>query len=91
MKPGHRLWTEDEIATLVRMKSTGADVATIAKHLGRTYQSTANKASSYVSVTVAKEPAPERPPAPRYASRMAIMMGDPPIGRSALDQKRASA
>jgi hypothetical protein len=78
MKPGHRPWTEAEVATLVAMS--------------RTVSSVTSKAGNYLT-EINREPAPTmaptgfRPNATRAEMVTASLMGDPRVGRSALEQR----
>lgn len=89
MKPGHRLWTDDEVSRLIEMKRSGTDKRDIAAELGRTVESCANKLSSIVSLIKVPEPMEAAEPVVRHKSFTAFVMGDPLPGRSALDQRRA--
>lgn len=94
------IWSRDEEARLRRMADDGATVAEASRSFGRSDGSIRGKARTLGLVfamgdktrkpRVEAEQSPEgfiRPPAPVYRDRMAVMFGDPPIGRSALDQR----
>lgn len=94
-------WSEAEIAMLRRLHGDGATVAQAAMELDRGLEATRSKAKTIglifangrigrvsVRTVIEKQEYIALPPA-RYASRTAMMFGDPPLGRSALDQKRA--
>lgn len=94
-------WTPEQTETVHRMAQNGATAAEIAAVVGKSREAVRQKAD-YEGVALRTRPRREieaPPPAPkrvviptvRYPSRMAMMFGDPPIGRSALDQKRAGA
>ena len=92
MRPGHRPWTEAEIATLVAMSRNKQRARDIAKALGRTVSSVTSKAGNYLT-EINREPAPTiaptgfRPNATRAEMVTASLMGDPRVGRSALEQR----
>lgn len=103
MKPGHSFWTKAEIEKLKAMCAAGYTYVAAAQELGRTKDSIHGKARN-MGLVFAKAapgvrpgkpstPAPEPilPAVPRYRSFTAALFGDPPIGRSALDQKRRQA
>lgn len=85
-----------------RLHAEGATVKAAAAAIGRGVEATRNKGKT-IGLTFAKgdkarkarpvvERAPDafiRPPTPVYRDRMAVMFGDPPIGRSALDRRSA--
>lgn len=99
MKPGSVRWTlaeEDQVRELVAAGTTASEAAKRLKrgmeavrgkvanmglkfapgHRGRTSEAHAREAADFI-----------RPAPARYASRTAMIFGDPPIGRSALDQR----
>ncbi|WP_375597590.1 hypothetical protein [Devosia sp. Naph2] len=94
-------WTADEISKLKECCERDLTPKQAAEIVGRPSTACLGKAAT-LGLSLAKESRIRRtkrdfeesvraeiPPAPRYASRTAMMFGDPPIGRSALDQKRA--
>jgi hypothetical protein len=88
MRPGSKVWTEEEIAILIDMKRRGHSIPEIASELGRGENSVANRASSLRSTIVDGAGIVFRPPqAFVHADLTAKIMGDPPPGRSALDQR----
>ena len=103
MKPGSVRWTIAEEEAIRRFVARQFTCAQAAAELKRNVESTRSKAEamglkfksgrigrvSHAQVT--SDPKFVRPEPPRYASRMAMILGDPPIGRSALDQKRGQA
>lgn len=85
-----RKWTADEVETLKTMLDAGARYAAIAKVLGRTEGSVSRKACD--AGLVIPEPSVRavipKPVTPRNTSTLtAFILGDPPPGRSALDQR----
>jgi hypothetical protein len=96
MNPNNKPWSEHEIRTLITMAREQVPYPEIAETLGRTVSAVTSKVSSLRSA-INKEPDPV---APVYAPRpglsrgerlTATYFGDPPMGRSALDQKQAQA
>ncbi|WP_108397575.1 hypothetical protein [Devosia submarina] len=96
MNPNNKPWSEHETRTLIPMAREEASYSEIAKTLGRTLSGVTSKVSSLRSA-INKTPDPV---APVYAPRpglsrgerlTATYFGDPPMGRSALDQKQAQA
>lgn len=99
MRPGSVKWTaweEDKVRHLVAVGATARDAG---EALGREPETVRRKAiamgltfarstAARQSVVPKVDATPPIPEIPRYSSRMAMMLGDPPIGRSALDQKR---
>ncbi len=92
-------WGEDEFDTLLLMVSRGEDPTAIAKALGRSRQSILSKmyaegmsqnrsTGGKGEVEAVKHLVAPRPV---YTSLTAAMMGDPPLGRSALDQRGGAA
>jgi len=101
MKPRGTRWTADEVKILRDFCERNSTARQAAEVLDRPVTAIQGKAAA-LGLALVKEPHIRRskrdfeeavraeiPPAPRYASRTAMMFGDPPIGRSALDQKRA--
>jgi hypothetical protein len=92
MNPIRKNWFEHEQRVLVSMARQGASPADIAQTVGRTLQATVSKISS-LKTTINKQPDPVAPvyqprPGLNRAQRLtAKFFGDPPNGRSALDQR----
>lgn len=96
----YRNWTDEEITQLRRSHALGLSVQEAAKALGRGVESTRSKgkaigvffenAHRLGRVAVSRDADVAKfiklPPA-RYSSRSAMILGDPPIGRSALDRR----
>lgn len=94
-------WTAEEVNKLRDCAARNLTPTQTAEVVGRSAAACLGKAAT-LELSLAKESRLRRcnreveetlqaaiPPAPRYASRTAMIFGDPPIGRSALDQKRA--
>lgn len=85
-------WTEAEIARAVQLRKSGLLIKEVAEQLGRTFDSTASKIGNLKTLIDGKAKAPAARPR-LYRSRSefvtASLMGDPPPGRSALDQRQA--
>lgn len=99
MKPGSARWTmaeEDQVRELV---AAGATASEAAKRLKRGMEAVRGKAANMgLKFASGRKGRPSeadirekedfiRPAPARYASRTAMIFGDPPIGRSALDQR----
>ncbi len=90
MRPGSKVWTEAEVAILIEMKRRGHSISEIAGELGRGENSVANRASSLRSTIVDGAGIVFRAPTTFVHTNLtAKIMGDPPPGRSALDQRTA--
>lgn len=98
MRPGSIKWTTSEEVHLRELVAAGKTAKEAGKALGR-HMETARRKAITMGLTFARDTgerqkaAPEQEPKVppvrepvRYSSRMAMMMGDPPIGRSALDK-----
>ncbi len=90
MRPGSKEWTADEEATLVTLRKSGMPMAEIAKQLGRSFDSVASKGNNLRHL-IEDQTARVIPVRTWRGSRgetmTAMIMGDPPSGRSALDQR----
>ena len=93
-----KLWSEGEVAKLQAMLANGEDLEAIADATGRTRQSVENKMRdlglaprAWGGARVVAEAKHLIPPRPVYRSLTSVMMGDPPVGRSALDQRSGAA
>lgn len=94
-------WTEEDEAVLRRMHAEGATAAEIGLALNR-HREVVRVKARYLGLalkarplrTAEERPAPRvrpsgpTPPVVHYSSITARVFGDPPPGRSALDQKR---
>jgi len=101
MRPGSVEWTLDEEAMLRRLAAEGKTAREAGEALGRATEGVRAKGErmgltfasgrgrNHPIAAPVKEVDPAPVPNPRYSSRTAMIFGDPPIGRSALDQKRA--
>lgn len=95
MKPLGTPWSEDELATVVRMRQAGNSIARVAIVLERELGSVESKVGNLHTEINGPRKCRARPPVARRvcASRSelvtATLMGDPPPGRSALDQRQA--
>lgn len=101
MRPGSVEWTLEEEAKLRRLVGEGKTareagealrrptegVRAKGERMGLTFASGLGRTQPLRSPVKSDEPPPGAPP--RYSSLTALMFGDPPVGRSALDQKRA--
>jgi hypothetical protein len=99
MRPGSVEWTLDEEALLRRLASEGNTAREAGDAFGRATEGVRSKGErlgltfasgrgrTHAVVAPVKEALPTPLPNPRYSSRTAMIFGDPPIGRSALDQK----
>jgi hypothetical protein len=90
MRPGRRPWTDAETATLTRLRADGKTASEIAAVLGRSVQAVSSKTSD--TPRLVAEVAPLPAPSIHICSTRsefvtATLMGDPPTGRSALDQR----
>lgn len=87
-QPG-RPWTEQEIAKILALRDEGLIPADIGPIVGRTPASVQSKLANYVSINRQAMVVP--PMVRRCVSRSdyvtQTLMGDPPAGRSALDQR----
>ena len=92
MRANHKSWSDHEIRILIAMSREGATQTEIAATIGRSLSAVVSKVSSLKS-TINKQPDPV---APVYAPRAGLsraerltagFFGDPPLGRSALDQR----
>lgn len=92
MNPNTKAWSDHEVRTLITMAREQVPYPEIAETLGRTVSAVTSKVSSLRSA-INKEPDPV---APVYAPRLGLsraerltasFFGDPPNGRSALDQR----
>lgn len=103
MRPGGVKWTKAEEAQMVAFSKGGYTYRMAAEELGRSVGAVQGKAAA-MDLSFRHEPRARksqqeiaerlhvpRPPIPQYASLTAMAFGDPPIGRSALDQKRAAS
>lgn len=90
MRPGSRAWTETEIELLTEMRQDGKTNKEMAKALRRSEASVSSQTSNIVTRNeVIPAPAPTvRKCSTRAEFVTASLMGDPPSGRSALDQRR---
>jgi hypothetical protein len=89
MRPGSKEWTEAETTVILEMRAAGYGAAAIAPVLGRSRVSVQNRISN-LPISAPPKPAPapcERRCASRAEFVTATLMGDPPHGRSALDQR----
>ncbi len=90
MRPARRPWTDAETAILTRMRADGRQVSEIAAVLGRSIPAVSSKTSDQPRLGTDDAPAPA--PSIRICSTRAeyvtaTLLGDPPAGRSALDQR----
>lgn len=95
MKPGNYAWSEAELKTLISMRRENRSFVEISDVLGRSYDAVTGKASNIRSLIQLSEPKAQRAStAPRKQTRAEAftgrLMGDPPLGRSALDQGSTS-
>lgn len=92
MRPGSKHWSDHDERVLVSMARQGDSPAEIADVLGRTVSATVSKISS-LKTTINKQPDPvapvyqPRPGLTRAEKLTQRFFGDPPLGRSALDQR----
>lgn len=92
MKPGHRKWSKPETARLYAMFTDGISLEVMCGNFDRSSASIRRKLSDNGMIFSASTRLPVPAIAPvQYASRTAMMMGDPPVGRSALDQRSGAA
>lgn len=103
MRPGGVKWTTAEESQMVAFSKGGYTYRMAAEELSRSVGAVQGKAAAMElkfrheprARKYAKESAEslnvQRPPIPQYASLTAMIFGDPPVGRSALDQKRATS
>lgn len=90
MRPGRLPWSPEETAILTRMRLDGAEASEIAKVLGRSVAAVSSKTSDMSPIGVDDTPPPAsqvRICSTRAELVTATLMGDPPHGRSALDQR----
>lgn len=92
------LWSDNEVEKLQQLARQGLNVQEISKALGTKTPVQVRHKTDRLRIKLAPVKAANRseaemlrtanrvPPA-RYASRTAMMLGDPPLGRSALDQR----
>ena len=102
MRSGSTKWTASEEHRLRNLVAEGKTAREAGEALGRHPEVVRRKAMAMgLRLTLGRagqrEKAPQVEPkatitieVPRYSSRTAMMFGDPPIGRSALDQKISS-
>jgi hypothetical protein len=93
------VWSDGEVETLQQLARQGLNLQEISKALGtKTPVQVRHKTDRLrikltpVKAAVSRSEAEmlrtaNRVPPARYASRTAMMLGDPPLGRSALDQR----
>lgn len=90
MRSNGKEWTEAETTVILEMRAAGYGAAAIAPMLGRTRASVQNRINN-LPISAPPKPVPA-PSARRCYSRAefvtASLMGDPPAGRSALDQRQ---
>ena len=92
MNPNNKNWSDHEIRLLVSMCREEVPYTDIAETLGRTLSAVTSKVSN-LKTTINKQPDPVAPvyaprPGLNRAQRLtASFFGDPPLGRSALDQR----
>lgn len=101
-----QLWTEDEISTAVAMRASGATFEDISKAIGRSAAAAREKLTTVGLhepevtrlIDIDPRPSPELLAARAYRYEMAarrtlseMLLGDPPPGFSALDEKRRAS
>jgi hypothetical protein len=90
MRPGSREWTDTEVSQLEALRAKGMSYTEIAKVLGRTMWSVQSKGSNLGLTNPVSEFEAAQALVPQVdrskMSLTALMLGDPPPGRSALDQ-----
>lgn len=93
MRAGQKHWTDHEVNTLVTMRRRGMSIGECAAALERSSDAIAAKASNLRSRINPKvevsAPVVVRAFASRAEMVTATLCGDPPAGRSALDQRPA--
>ncbi|WP_108459179.1 hypothetical protein [Devosia naphthalenivorans] len=92
MNPNNTSWSDHEVRILITMCREEGPYQDIAQTLGRTLSAVTSKVSNLRSA-IDKQPDPVAPvyaprPGQNRAQRLtASFFGDPPLGRSALDQR----
>lgn len=87
MKPNHRTWAPEELDRLMTLRSSGTSIDDISEILGRTREAVINRLASLTSLMPKRVAEPERVPLFIHSNLTARVCGDPPPGRSALDQR----
>lgn len=92
IRSDRKLWTDEEWATLQRMRADGASWAEVDKALGRPPRCSRSKwenEQGKIRVRAARAARAIQPACPEHTSLTSQFCGDPLPGRSALDRKRA--
>ncbi|WP_439399016.1 hypothetical protein ACRQ5Q_16795 [Bradyrhizobium sp. PMVTL-01] len=91
MSVNRKVWTEEEWATLQRMRADGVSWSAIDQALGRQPKSSRSKWENERAkerIRADKAAAASKPPPAEHQSLTAAFFGDPLPGRSALDRRR---
>lgn len=96
MKPGNHAWSEEDLQKLVEMRQAGFSFSEIAKEIDRTTNAVAGKCSNMRRLMPKADPLPKQViSGARSQTRgerfTSFLLGDPPPGRSALDQRASQS
>lgn len=89
-------WSDEDLQKLIEMRSEGFSYNEIARELGRTFNAVAGKCSNMRRLMPKADVAPRQVVTSsrsqtRSEKLTSVLFGDPPPGRSALDQRASQS